>query len=292
MLLALFGHVAESRQAILSCLFDGLAQEDATDALRALWCGVLSSIATSHLLALHAHAGQLVDWTCTLPSLPAATSRAVLSSLLPLVPLHVDFGRHVLLLLRKSLVAPETRTRALAVFGLCSLLRRGLLPKEDGAEADAIVALRTSCTLSPSLQSYSYHELRHVISSDAPADPAARTLLHTHLIETLQMAALPSLPSDGYSDGHLDGLVGQPSATFDAAWARSLLVRAVSGRESGGLSIYLPSLIQCIAAAGQWPTQTLSRASKLHTRTWACTYMLVYIRVYVAWLDGTWLGLA
>lgn len=52
---------------------------------------------------VHTHRAQLLDWTCRLPSLPAEAGRRVLAALMPLVPLGAEFGRHLLLLLRKLL---------------------------------------------------------------------------------------------------------------------------------------------------------------------------------------------
>ena len=69
-------------------------QEDAT---------LLGAMASTHLHALHTHRAQLLDWTCRRPSLPAEAGRRVLAALMPLVPLGADFGRHLLLLLRKLL---------------------------------------------------------------------------------------------------------------------------------------------------------------------------------------------
>ena len=82
MLLALFGSIADARPPILSHIFDALAQEDATPTQRGLWCALLTAVASTHLHALHAHSGQLVDWTCCLPSLPADAGKQVLSALL------------------------------------------------------------------------------------------------------------------------------------------------------------------------------------------------------------------
>ena len=96
-------------------------QEDAT---------LLGAMASTHLHALHTHRAQLLDWTCRLPSLPAEAGRRVLAALMPLVPLGADFGRHLLLLLRKLL-------SHLAVYGFCGLLARNLLPSEPGASTSA-----------------------------------------------------------------------------------------------------------------------------------------------------------
>ena len=57
--------------------------------------------------ARRAGGGRRFTATCCLPSLPIETAPRALASLLPLVPLHAGFGRHLLLLLRKNLVAPE-----------------------------------------------------------------------------------------------------------------------------------------------------------------------------------------
>ena len=70
-------------------------------------------------------------WSSCLPSLPPAHATRVLGALLPLVPLHAGFGRHLLLLLRKLLGSPEPRCRRLAVAGWCELLRRGLLRSQS-----------------------------------------------------------------------------------------------------------------------------------------------------------------
>ena len=106
-----------------------------------------------HPLALVAHTSYLLDWMYCLPTLPLDVSCHILNSLLPLMPHHHELARHMLLLLRKQLVAPEMRARFVAVHGFCSLLHRGLLPPEDvGARSDAVLALRSACSISPSLQ--------------------------------------------------------------------------------------------------------------------------------------------
>ena len=108
---------------------------------------------------------RLQDVSCCLPALAPSASRQVLSALLPLVPLNSDFARHLLLLLRKQLVAPEPRARALAVFGFCAALHRRHLPIEPGAHADAVMALRSACSISPALQSRTFGELAPLLAT-------------------------------------------------------------------------------------------------------------------------------
>ena len=243
--------------AILSHIFEALAQEDASSSQRGLWTAVLSAVADSHLHALHAHAHQFTDWISCLPS---AVGRPVLDALLPLVPLHADFGRQTMLLLRKSLVAPETRARALAVHGLTALLERGATQPDlcagdrpscsdgpsshsqlsggsaDLAQADLVLALRSSCTLSPALQAYTYDKLRVPLARGAPTDPAARALLYAALLEPLAALATSA---------------GATLATYsttpalDAAWAASLL-RAAARDASGGVASVVAALARCL----------------------------------------------
>ena len=268
LLLALFGSVPDARPQILSLVFDSMAQEDATPAQRRLWCGLLGAIASTHLHALHTHSAQLVDWTCCLPSLPAEAGRRVLAALMPLVPLGADFGRHLLLLLRKALVAPETRTRALAVYGFCGLLARGLLPSEPGAQSDAVLALRSACSMAPSLRALTFDELRYVLLAHAPTEPSARGLLYSLLLETLWWMALPGLQAttEGTTTTaaiaanaatatnmapqprqHI-GAHGAGAMVFDASWAASL-VRHAADDEGGGAAMVLPALVRCLAVA-------------------------------------------
>lgn len=167
LLLSLFGSVPEARPSILSYMFDALAQEDASAEQLSLWCALLSAVSTTHLLCLHAHGAQLIDWTCGLPSMAPLASHAVLSALLPLVPLHADFGRHVMILLRKMLVAPEPHARALAVKGFCTILSMGVRRQPAKPAKPAPVA---------------------------PVEPVEPTSTHTHtplLYSTLDLAPSP-----------------------------------------------------------------------------------------------------
>ena len=93
LLLALFETVPDARPAILSYVFDALAQEDATPTQRRLWAALLTTLTDSNLGALYAHAAQLIDWTDCLPRLPLDMATEVLRALLPLVAFHSEFGR-------------------------------------------------------------------------------------------------------------------------------------------------------------------------------------------------------
>ena len=70
-------------------------------------------------------------------------ARPAVSALLPLVPRHDAFGRHLLLLLRKLLVAPSRSGRALGAHAYCALLSQRLLP-DEAAQHDAVIALRAA----------------------------------------------------------------------------------------------------------------------------------------------------
>jgi len=174
----------------------------------------------------------------------------------------------LLLLLRKALVAPETRARALAVYGFCGLLARGLLPSEPGAQSDAVLALRSACSMAPSLQALTFDELRNVLLAHAPTEPSACGLLYSLLLETLWWMALPGLQAaaEGTTTAattaanaatattmapqprqHV-GVHGAGAMVFDAAWAASL-VRHAADDEGGGAAVVLPALVRCLAVA-------------------------------------------
>ena len=87
-------------------------------------------VSRRHQLSLHEHASQLQDWSCCLGTMPLRAARPAVSALLPLVPRHDAFGRHLLLLLRKLLVAPSRSGRALGAHAYCALLSQRLLPDE------------------------------------------------------------------------------------------------------------------------------------------------------------------
>ena len=101
--------------------------------------------------------------------------------------------RQLLLLAHKMLVASDACGRRLAVHAFCVLLRRRLLPSEDAA-CDAVVALRSSATAAVAGQPHLYSELRHVLLSHQPSQPAARSLLLHALVAHLRNAAPPPPP--------------------------------------------------------------------------------------------------
>ncbi|KAL1527106.1 hypothetical protein AB1Y20_015789 [Prymnesium parvum] len=201
LMLEVFASVPGAREEILSFVFDSLSQEDLV-AQHPLWVALLQQLATRHLLALHAHAHQLHDWSCCLPALPLPTATAVLDALLPLVPLSAGFGRHLLLLLRKQLVSPELRHRHLAIYGFGSLLRRQLLRAEPSSEADAALALRSALGLCPSSCVYALATLHAALAAAAPHDAEARAIV----VDTLraQCARASALAwADGWGEAVL-----------------------------------------------------------------------------------------
>ena len=66
--------------------------------------------------------------------MPPDAARATLVALLPLAPMHAEFGRHLLLMLRKALVAPEPRARSFAVHAFCALLASRTLADNAAAQ--------------------------------------------------------------------------------------------------------------------------------------------------------------
>jgi len=143
---------------------------------------VLLAISHAHLVELHSHVPQLLDWSVCLSTLPLDCATHVLVALLPLVPLHAGFARHLLLLLRKMLVSPEPRGRKLAVHGFSALLCASLLP-EPAAQQDAVLALRAAAAAaSPALQPHVFASLRGVVAARARVAPAAFALLLDSLL--------------------------------------------------------------------------------------------------------------
>ena len=281
MLLAIFGSVSASRPAILVYIFEALSQEDTSPSQRALWAALLTSISSANVYSLHAHAAQLIDATCSLPTLPPPSSRAVLRALLPLVPLHVDFGRHLMLLLRKSLVAPDARARAFAVEGFCTILATDLLADEPDAIADVLLALRSACRLSPSLQARAYRELARPLAIGRPRGHPAAAMALDLLIEPLH--TLIDSDADGdTAGGHHHAAEAWGSVNddapfvaasaalaqrpLDALWAEALLNAAWrnGGSEAG---VVLPSLLRaaCVAAAVTPPAGAAAKHARLAT---------------------------
>ena len=220
LLLALFGNVSESRQAIRrASLMRSLKRMRRRRRARALALLAVRRRGHAVTFAMHAHGAQLINWTSGLPTMPAESARAVLRSLLPLVPLHADFGRHLMLLLRKSLVAPDLRARGFAVHAFCTMLGTSMLADDNSdAQADIVLALRSACHLSPSLQACAYLEMARPLAASLPNEPSAAAMVYEMLLAPLQsLAAEETAQADGSAmAAETMAAVARP---FDAAWA-------------------------------------------------------------------------
>ena len=172
------------------------------------------------------------------------------------------------MLLRKTLVAPEPRARALAIHGFCAILSTRLLADDSDAQTDVILALRSACTLSPSLQAKTYAKLRAPLQLGAPSSPEATSMLFNMLVEPLfyfaveANAALPGPQGGGEASATPAGTasavaqasqaVTSVSRQFDATWAAWLL-QAISSDERGGAAIVLPPLLTLLVQVASAP---------------------------------------
>ena len=204
--------------------------------------------------------------------MPPDAAHHVLSDLLPLVPLHAEFGRHMMMLLRKTLVAPDHRARALAVHGFCTILKMDLLAEDPSAQADVVLALRSACALSPSLQARTYLRLREPLTAGAPRSAEAMGLLFGMLVEPLHYFALQanSDPNERGGSGSTNGVgdrsMGNAATTkgvanivprgwtraLDATWA-AWLVGAVWHDERGAAAVVLPPLFMLLVRVASAP---------------------------------------